>query len=436
MKINIKKILSIILLVLLVAGAVWGVWFFLVKKNVANIPILNTFEDSEDFFGIDNSGNDLYDPEFIAENNTENTVDLEKEPPILRQISFEPVAGYITFQKEFEVLDVDGTTTEAKKIKKNKNLYRFMERVSGNIYETIDDNLALNKISGEEIKKVNKATFLENGETIIYEQLDSNNESINSFWGNFVKKGTSTTEFEFKTEPLSIIYTNFVSSPNGKEYAYQVKNINSSSIFLGTNKKTTPKEIYGSPIKEWNIDWQNGDLISLNTKPSSDVSGHLFLLNTKNGSLKKVVSDVSGLTTKLSPSGKFVLIGENSQNNTSLYLKDLTKNETKKLAISTLPEKCVFSNKNENTIYCASATSIPRGLLPDDWYKGKVSFNDFLWEFDIASNRSSSLYLFEDSEKNFDITDTRITKDDKFLTFINKNDLTLWSLDIDRAKNR
>lgn len=432
-----KKILLLFLAILIAIGIVLGIWYFFFRGEGTNIPFLEKKETSfGTFFDVDNTGNDFFDPTKFSPEEIPSDIDLNAEPPILRQLSVEPISGYIFFEKEFDVLNKDATTTETKTVKEKKVVYRFMERATGHIYETREDELTIQKINQETLPKIYKTTFFENGENLIYEKLGLSGENIDSFWGAFQKKGTTTDEVELKSEPFSIISSNFAVSPNRKEFVYQINTVDSSSIFLGDNKKTTPKEIFNSPIKEWLIDWQNDNLISLNTKPTSEFPGYLFLLNPKNGSIRKVVDGVGGLTSKISPSGKFVLFSEGRQSSISLFVKDLTTNQIKRLAISTLPEKCVFDNQDETIIYCGGPNRIEPAKYPDDWYKGKVSFDDFIWEINHQKGMIKSFYTFDDKDFDFDIVDVALSKNNKFFVFVNKTDLTLWSLDLERVRGQ
>ncbi|MFA6095793.1 MAG: hypothetical protein WC767_03045, partial [Candidatus Paceibacterota bacterium] len=101
------------------------------------------------------------------------------------------------------------------------------------------------------------------------------------------------------------------------------------------------------------------------------------------------------------------------------------------LSLNTLSDKCVWSKKFKTTVYCAVPQSIPRGTYPDDWYRGTVSFSDNLWKIDAAS-METDLILNPSFEGGGDMDMTRLDIDgnDEHLIFLDKNDLSLWELDL------
>jgi len=99
--------------------------------------------------------------------------------------------------------------------------------------------------------------------------------------------------------------------------------------------------------------------------------------------------------------------------------------------VNTLPEKCVFSQSNSDVVYCAGPTQMPRVPMPESWYQGIVSLNDNLWKIDLSTQNYEELLMDkEEVDQSFDMTKLEVSPDDEFILFINKKDLTLWSLEI------
>ena len=75
--------------------------------------------------------------------------------------------------------------------------------------------------------------------------------------------------------------------------------------------------------------------------------------------------------------------------------------------------------------------------LPDDWYKGKVSFNDSIWKINTTTGLVEMFYNFNRNKfGSFDLIDLSLTEGDEFMLFKNKKDLTLWSLNLKELDNR
>ncbi len=112
-----------------------------------------------------------------------------------------------------------------------------------------------------------------------------------------------------------------------------------------------------------------------------------------------------------------------------------TTQSTNVLGINTLPEKCVFSQTNTNELYCFGALVYKTAQYPDDWYKGKVLNDESLYKIDLSTNYVQQLYNFESNNLTFDALNPQLTYQDGFIVFGNKNDLTLWSIDLNQVKN-
>ncbi len=98
---------------------------------------------------------------------------------------------------------------------------------------------------------------------------------------------------------------------------------------------------------------------------------------------------------------------------------------------ATFSEKCVWSKKDVNTLYCA----VPREYLGGEsltlWYMGRASFTDDIWQYDLKNNTSVMIEnLSVDSGKTIDIIKPLLSENEQYLVFMNKIDNTLWSLDL------
>ena len=99
--------------------------------------------------------------------------------------------------------------------------------------------------------------------------------------------------------------------------------------------------------------------------------------------------------------------------------------------LRTLAEKCVWGSFYKNMLYCGVPTQRDTASYPDDWYKGKVSFADSLWQMNVTTEEVTSLSsLLEQADRFIDAVNLQIDDRDDHLFFMNKTDLSLWSLDL------
>lgn len=436
-----KKYLPLIGIAFTIIVIVFLFWFFFLR------PTDNTLDS-----GGTNSGSG-FGTFFDSENNqrrnfTESLGDLPEEAfvqnskiPILRQLSDEPIAGYTFFQKEFEIINNDlGTTTDEDvedTVLEGRYVFRFMERGTGHIYETREDSMTIEKVTNTTVQQVTNAMFSSNGNKVLFEKLSEGEESIDSFIGEIVleiEEGGAEEKI-LQIQPYSILSSFFSLSPDENSFAYLTQNQNSSNLYVG-DFNSNEEIIFQSPIKEWVIEWSSDNLISMFTKPSSSIPGYGYLLNTSNGSTEKVLNQIDGLTFKSNSEGDSVIYSETRGGTIALKYKNLDSNETRTFAVSTFPEKCAFSKTDSLIVYCGIPRSFPGASYPDDWYKGRVSFEDMLWKINLSTGRSESIYNFSTNDYgNFDIVNMQVTEEDQFITFKNRNDLTLWSLNLEAMNN-
>ena len=71
----------------------------------------------------------------------------------------------------------------------------------------------------------------------------------------------------------------------------------------------------------------------------------------------------------------------------------------------------------------------PDGNYPDTWYQGLVSFSDNIWMINTETMASTLVSDLEKETANkIDVIDMQIDQNSNYLYFINKTNLTFWSL--------
>lgn len=212
--------------------------------------------------------------------------------------------------------------------------------------------------------------------------------------------------------------------PESNKIFYILEDSEGSVGFISNPNGTEREQVFESPAKEWSAGAISENEILLTTKPSFIFPGSAYVLNT-NGGLRKILSEVFGLSVLASPNGdRFLYSGFD---NAKIFLRvlDLENKERPDLNfLETFTEKCVWSKKNENLIYCATPESVPTGAIyPDSWLQGLVSFEDALWEINLERNNVYPMFLLEDA----DATNLLMDDNEEFLFFINKKDHSLWA---------
>ncbi len=339
----------------------------------------------------------------------------------LLKVSSMPIAGYTVFSKE----RVKDTGTEFM-----SNL-RYVEKATGNIYQTFTDLISEKKFSGTIIPKVYDAYFGNNGEAVVMRYLKTDGKTIETFAGTLPKELLGSDPNLINETKGSFLPDNVKDisvSPDGTKIFYLFQSgdgtIGTTLNFL-TNKKV---QIFDSPFTEWLSQWGSNKTITLTTKPSANIPGYVYNTDENGKNLNKVLGNVAGLTTLPSPDGKLILYG-NSDLSLNIYHTD-TRSSDSALAIKTMPEKCVWGHMSD-VVYCSVPKFIDSGNYPDSWYQGEISFSDNLWKID-AKTGNASLILDPSSITTEQIDGVKLSLDENenYLFFVNKKDSYLWEFSL------
>jgi len=376
-----------------------------------------------------------------------------QETSLIKVSSF-PIAGFGVFNKErfIDVPEVSPAivapttetinTTNIPTIGENKipeikptpppteiiPAVKYVEKATGNIYQTYADKIDERKLSSNIIPTVYESFFGfgKTTESVIMRYLQDNNV-IQTFIRTLPKQILGGDIVEDNSTPGSFLPENITDlsiSPDASQIFY-LFNTQTSSVGITTSSVGDKKtQVFNSPFTEWLSQWPNNKMITLTTKPSYNVPGYIYAVDPTKKDFNRILGGINGLTTLTSPNGKMVLY---SNNNLSLYIYDIENKNSRELGLNTLPEKCVW-NKMSEIIYCAVPKDIPLGQYPDSWYMGEVSFSDDIWQIDIASGNTTLILNPTDVQGGEEIDGIKLTIDDNqdYLFFMNKKDSYLW----------
>ncbi|MEW5907757.1 MAG: hypothetical protein AB1643_01050 [Patescibacteria group bacterium] len=305
---------------------------------------------------------------------------------------------------------------------------RYIEQSTGHIYEVDLQKKSSKRISNTTILGSFNSVWSFNGDKLVIGYLDESDYGLQV--KNFSLKisdetatftGTSTAQGIFlPTDTISI-----ASSPSEDKIFYLEKSGDSTTGIIATFEDKKRAAIFSSVISEFNVSWPNKNNIALLTRPSAAITGFLYFIDIKTGALQKILGDIKGLTALVSPDGGQVFYSENRNNNIVTKIYDVKNKTADEFYLRTLPEKCVWSRKEKDIIFCAVPTNLPQVDYPDYWYQGLISFeNDSIWKINFVSGETTELL----KDTNLDIINPLFTLSEDYLIFINKKDNTLWGL--------
>ncbi len=413
-----KKIttISIILFIIAVlAGAYY--WFFLRSNSDSTKKVdpqsivqgFNPFSRSSILVTNNNSN--------TGSSTVKNTQTVEDRPLAkLRKISDTPVGG----------------------MSASSTVLRYVDRGLGHVYEIGATSTNPEKISNTTIPRVYESYWNKNLNQVVFRYIKADSDNIVNFFGEIksIKNSSSTpdtTKYEIKGKFLSSNISQIAVSPKGDRiFTFNIEN-GGGIGYISNFDETKRIKLFDTPMTQVKVEWPTEGFVTLTTKSSSASFGYMYAIDTKTGAINKILTGSNGFSTKPSLDLKKVMYSKSVNNGLKTYVYDLSKGSTVETVFNTLPEKCVWSNIRKNEAYCAVPTSFKDGNYPDDWYRGNVSFIDQIWHIDTDTGEVHMLANpLVTSDTIIDAVNLKLDQKENNLYFINKYDLSLWVLDLNK----
>ncbi len=416
----------------LVIGALIGIvilfamyWFFF-RGTETGQHIKNSIGS---FFPI---GSDVAPDQNNVDEETQNDQNGTFVPPEiiipkLRKLSDVPVSGYIAFDRATTTKTIVGTST-VKASTTVEMAVRYMEKSTGQIYETTDHSFSIKRLSNTTVGIFDQATF-SNPQSFVARRFNEDTSVIDTYIGSLVKIGTSTDD-------MRTVGAYYPRNPNTMA-------VRGTSIFAlyeyplnadGYVTQTAPvkeTKVFTSPLSGWDAEWINKDLLLLTTKPNAGYDGYAYSFNPTTKKRTALFGPIAGLTAKVNSTATAGLYAQSDNNGLSLFVSNFKNDKPLRLSSVTLPEKCVFSLKNPLIAYCAVPRPLPPGSYPEDWYKGKVQFDDAIVKIDLDKNIETPIVnLHDEGGIAIDAVNLSLNERETFLMFQNKRDGFVWSYDL------
>jgi hypothetical protein len=405
-----------------------GYFLFLKTPSDTTAPTNTTGGTTSPFTPFPRAGTTTPTTNTSSSNNTgtQSTTTTVATPaiPTLRQLYTLPVGGM-------------GATTTA-----STTVLRFIDRGTGHVYEAPANSLDVKKLSNTTLPRVYESYWNRNATGFTLRYMKTDTDVISTFYAELksllspattTAASASTTDFELRGKYLSSGITEIAISPK-KDKLFELVATDSGSIgYVSSFDERTKVQIFETLFTQLNVEWPEENTVSLTTKGSSFEPGFLYFFDIKKASMKSVLGGIRGLSTLTSRDASKVLYSGTNGRTIKSAVYDVKTGKSEDMVFRTPPEKCVWSTLDQDDLYCAVPSNIPtdEANYPDAWYQGKVSFVDNIWHIDTKTGEVHQIAsLLSDSGKLIDAINLMLDPKEHFLYFINKKDLSLWSLDI------
>jgi hypothetical protein len=331
--------------------------------------------------------------------------------PVLRQVSTAPTGGGVVFESG------------------GKRLIRYIERGKGNVYETEAENIKPFRLTNALKPKIYESFWKADGGAVLARFLKEGTEQIQSFYGKISQRGGG--EGDLTGNFILPNMKSVAQSPSTDKIFFLLTSSLGASGVISNIDGGRKLQVFSSPLNDWLASWPKESLVTLTTKPSAGSVGSLLFLNPSTGGTEEVLRNIRGLTTLTSPDGAEVLYSASTDGGLDTRIFSLKTGTGLTSALKTLPEKCVWSRLEKNAVFCAVPETLPAADYPDSWYQGRTAFADEVWKLNTKTGRAEFIMNLRDSGRTaIDVLTPSMDGKEVFFLFTNKNDLTLWELQI------
>ena len=159
--------------------------------------------------------------------------------------------------------------------------------------------------------------------------------------------------------------------------------------------------------------------MALKTRSSYAIPGFLYMISPSGSNFSKIIESL-GLDAVWNKDGSGIIY---NNSDLDLFYLDIKAGINKSLGIKSVAEKCAFGKTQSNVVYCAIPKNINEANYPDEWWQGKISFED-----NIVSVDTTNLDLILYAKTQSDIVNPVLLENDSYMLFKDRNTGELWSL--------
>jgi hypothetical protein len=243
---------------------------------------------------------------------------------------------------------------------------------------------------------------------------------------------TNITPYNLKGKNLPENMIAYAVAPKGDKIFMLVKENGQSAGYIANFDGTSVSKIFINPLTQLNVEWPEETTIAITTKGSANHAGYLYFVNTKTGIWKKILGPIYGLSAKVSKDAKYIITSETGSNQTittNIYAVGTTTPTD--ATLRTLADKCTWGNYYREIVYCATPSQQVTATYPDDWYRGVVTSSDKIWQLNVKTGDIRLVSsLLDKADRLINAYNLGLDTRDDFLYFMNKDDLSLWSIDL------
>lgn len=216
-------------------------------------------------------------------------------------------------------------------------------------------------------------------------------------------------------------------SPDGKSFAYTRRENDELVLVVSDAAGKNPRTTFKTPVLDARIQWVDANRIAFATPPSGLAEGYVFAYSRASSAFERILGPVFGLQSLWSPAASRILISRTPRGGerVTLLVYERQRREARQLDTVSFADKCAWGDEDE--IWCAAPRDFAgASLLPDQYLTGEFHPSDRIIRIGLRTGSTEEVF----GEGDFDMEHLIVTKDKKYLFFVNRKDGALWSLNL------
>lgn len=426
---NLRNTIISLLIVILLALAGWAYWYFLMGP--VKVPLSPEEPGTPVGFqpidrgGVSGGGTGGTGNTGVAGG---NVVAPQGKIPSLRLLSATPVGGYSA-----------STTASTTNI-------LWVDRGRGNVYQANSNSPEIATLSNTIVPRIFQSVWNKNLTSFIASLFEDGGLTSKTVYTELIRKSnrvSSTTPsstavsapYELRGKNIAGNVIGYAASPDRSQLFILMDENGTGVGYVSAFNASNPTRIFTTPLTQVNVAWPSDNIIAVTTKGSANYGGFLYFVNPKTGAWTKILGPLAGLSVSVNHTGKYVLYSSAGKNNdvvTGIY--SVAAGTTTDAVVRTLADKCAWGNFYKELAYCGVPTQLVSGRYPDDWYLGTLSTVDKIWQINATSREVRLISsLIDQADRVLNVFNPETDPKDEYFLFMNKNDLSLWLLDLTTA---
>jgi hypothetical protein len=318
-------------------------------------------------------------------------------------------------------------------------IVRWADRGRGNVYQADYRSSDIITLSNTVVPRLYESVWNKNLTAFIGSLFQESSPIPTTVYAELAPQSTGKTAADSNLlAPYSLHGKNiagemigYAASPDKSKVFRLMKESDSGVGYVSSFSGQNTVKIFSTPFTQVNVDWPSDNIIAITTKGYSGYPGYLYFVNPKSGVWTKTLGPIAGLSAVVSHDGKHVFISGTANGSLTSRIYALPSSSGTDAVIRTIADKCAWGNFYKDIVYCAVPTTLPEGAYPDDWYVGGLSTTDKVWQVNSVTGEVRLLSsLVDKADRIIDGFNLSLDPKDGYLFFMNKNDLSLWSLDL------